>query len=137
MSACSLAAIAVLLAPPALDSPARIAVIVQGQQGEGAEAGRVQAEIEKELNLRQAAVKSAAELAQKLAMAAETPVPAPPLLLESAKTKIDSMTILSTSRVRPLVNSDTNTAAPSPSGTAITIASSVTEKVPAISAKAP
>ena len=88
MSACSLAAIAVLLAPPALDSPARIAVIVQGQQGEGAEAGRVQAEIEKELNLRQAAVKSAAELAQKLAMPAETPIPAPPLLLESANTKI-------------------------------------------------
>ena len=48
-----------------------------------------------------------------------------------------SITILSVSFVRLRQNSDTNTAAPRPKGTAMTMESSVTLSVPTISAPAP
>ena len=48
-----------------------------------------------------------------------------------------SITIFSVSRTRGPQNSETNTAAPSPNGTAISIASPVTLNVPAMSASTP
>lgn len=85
MGACVLAATLALLAAPPPETSARIAVIVQG---DGLEAGRIQGDVERELILQQANVKSAAELAQKLGLPAETPAPPNAVLLDNAKTKI-------------------------------------------------